>query len=51
VFNMGIGFVLVVPADQAPDLVLRVGELGEKGYIIGQIVQSVELNTGVVYKS
>lgn len=51
VFNMGIGFVLVVPADQAPALVSRVGELGEKGYIIGQIVQSVETNAGVAYKS
>ena len=38
VFNMGIGLVLVVPAGQADTVIRRAGELGDRGYVIGEIV-------------
>jgi len=38
VFNMGIGLVLVVSADQAETVIRRVVELGDRGYRIGEIV-------------
>ena len=36
-FNMGIGFVLVVSAEQAELVVERLATAGEKAYIIGQV--------------
>jgi phosphoribosylformylglycinamidine cyclo-ligase len=38
VFNMGIGMVLVVPADQARAAQETLQELGEKAYIIGEVI-------------
>ena len=38
VFNMGVGLVLIVPADRADAVIARAGELGEKGYRIGGMV-------------
>ncbi len=40
-FNMGIGFILVVPADQAPLLAHRLNASGESAYIIGNIHRGV----------
>jgi phosphoribosylformylglycinamidine cyclo-ligase len=40
-FNMGIGFILVVPADQAPLLAHRLNALGESAYILGNIHRGV----------
>jgi phosphoribosylformylglycinamidine cyclo-ligase len=37
VFNCGIGMVLVVPAEQANDILDRFRALGERGYRIGEI--------------
>ncbi|MEC4672558.1 MAG: phosphoribosylformylglycinamidine cyclo-ligase [Nitrospirota bacterium] len=37
VFNMGIGFVLIVPAEHAQGLVIRAEELGEEAFQIGRI--------------
>ncbi len=36
-FNMGIGYVLVVPNEQATAIVGRLAELGEAGHIIGEV--------------
>lgn len=36
-FNMGIGYVLVVPNEQAMAIISRLGELGEAGYNIGEV--------------
>lgn len=36
-FNMGIGYVLVVPKEQATAIITRLTELGETSYIIGEV--------------
>jgi len=38
VFNLGVGFVLVVPAAQAPDLVAELRGQGEGAWVIGEVV-------------
>jgi phosphoribosylformylglycinamidine cyclo-ligase len=38
VFNMGVGFVLVVKADEAADILARLRRLGETADVIGEIV-------------
>ncbi|WP_202080899.1 phosphoribosylformylglycinamidine cyclo-ligase [Caldalkalibacillus salinus] len=38
-FNMGIGFVLCVPNEEAVDVIRRVKELGEEAYLLGRIVK------------
>lgn len=38
VFNMGIGLVLVVSAQDADAVVAKAGTLGDKGYVIGEMV-------------
>lgn len=40
-FNMGIGYVLVVPAEQAPALAHRMNAVGESAYIIGNVHRGV----------
>jgi phosphoribosylformylglycinamidine cyclo-ligase len=40
-FNMGIGLILVVPADQAPLLAHRLNASGESAYILGNIHRGV----------
>ncbi len=49
VFNMGIGLVLVVPPDQAKAVIRRAGELGDRGYRIGEIVAGPAGEKSVVY--
>ncbi|CAI6079943.1 phosphoribosylformylglycinamidine cyclo-ligase [Cohnella sp. JJ-181] len=44
-FNMGIGMVLVVPADQAEQAVALAGELGEKAYVIGRVTEGSRVVT------
>lgn len=44
-FNMGIGMVLVVPADQAAQAVKLAGELGEKAYVIGRVTEGSRVVT------
>lgn len=39
VFNMGIGFVLIVPEQQEAEIVLRLEHLGEMPYVIGEVVE------------
>lgn len=36
-FNMGIGFVLIVPGDRADAVISRLSSTGETGYLIGRI--------------
>lgn len=38
VFNMGIGLVLVVPPASVEGLLARAAQLGDRGYLIGEIV-------------
>ncbi|TCP52361.1 phosphoribosylformylglycinamidine cyclo-ligase [Tumebacillus sp. BK434] len=38
-FNMGIGMILIVPAEQAKDIVAAATELGEEANIIGAIIE------------
>ena len=45
-FNMGIGYVLIVPPNQVGDLLETLAAGGERAYVIGQVKSSVE---GVVY--
>ncbi|MCS6775680.1 MAG: phosphoribosylformylglycinamidine cyclo-ligase, partial [Chloroherpetonaceae bacterium] len=40
-FNMGIGYVLIVPGDQAPLIAHRLNALGESAYIIGDVHRGV----------
>jgi len=37
VFNCGIGMILIVPREQADDIVERLSGLGERAYLIGEI--------------
>ena len=37
-FNMGIGFTLILAAEEGERLLQRLGELGEKAYRIGSVV-------------
>ncbi len=45
-FNMGIGMILVVPGKEAVSVVKRAEKLGEKAYLIGEIVKGKQ---GVKY--
>lgn len=42
VFNMGIGFIAVISADEAEKLRARAEELGEKAFIIGRIAEGAK---------
>ncbi|HTZ39589.1 MAG TPA: phosphoribosylformylglycinamidine cyclo-ligase [Syntrophales bacterium] len=37
VFNMGIGMMIIVDGETAPEVIERLGALGEKAYVIGSI--------------
>jgi len=37
VFNMGIGMMIIVDGDTAPEVLERLSALGEKAYLIGSI--------------
>ena len=41
-FNMGIGFVLIVPAEQASLLAHRLNALGESAYLIGDVLKGAQ---------
>ena len=38
VFNMGIGLVVIVPARDAESVIAKAATLGDKGYVIGEMV-------------
>ena len=42
-FNMGIGMVLAVPAKQAGAVIKKAKKLGEKAYLIGEIVKGKQV--------
>lgn len=44
-FNMGIGMVLIVPAEQAEKAVSLAGELGENAYVIGRVTEGSRIVT------
>jgi phosphoribosylformylglycinamidine cyclo-ligase len=41
-FNMGIGYILIVSADQAPLIAHRLNECGESAYILGNVHRGVK---------
>jgi phosphoribosylformylglycinamidine cyclo-ligase len=49
VFNMGVGLVLVVPADQADGVIARAEELGDRAFRIGEITAAEPAGPRVVY--
>ncbi len=51
VFNMGIGFVLVVSAEQEQAVIDRANALGEQAMGIGQIVEDPQRSPSVTYSS
>ena len=36
-FNMGIGFILIVPEKEAKQVILSAKKLGEKAFLIGEV--------------
>jgi len=36
-FNMGIGYILIVPKEQATEVAARLSALGEENYVIGEV--------------
>ncbi|HXV69067.1 MAG TPA: phosphoribosylformylglycinamidine cyclo-ligase [Nitrospira sp.] len=49
VFNMGIGLILVVPADAVPTVLEKAKVLGEQGWRIGEMVSSSDGGPEVEY--
>ena len=49
VFNMGIGLILVVPADLAEAVMNRALALGDRGYVIGEIMVANDGEPDVEY--
>jgi len=47
-FNYGIGMAIVVPAQEADDIMVRLSGLKETAYLIGEIVKCNEGDEGVV---
>ena len=47
VFNMGVGMTVCVSADQADAVIAKLAELGETGFVIGDIVQNAD--GGLIY--
>lgn len=50
-FNMGIGMVIIAPADQAESILKDLSDMGEKAYLIGKVEEGnpeVEFRTGEV---
>ncbi len=42
-FNMGIGMILVVPAKQSEAVMKKASKLGEKAYLIGEVVKGKQI--------
>ena len=49
VFNMGIGLILIVPVQSAKAVLKKAGELGDRGWQIGEIVAASGSEPGVEY--
>jgi phosphoribosylformylglycinamidine cyclo-ligase len=49
VFNMGIGLILVVPAGMAEAVINRASALGDRGYVIGEMVAAKDGKPDVEY--
>lgn len=45
IFNCGIGYVIIVPEDQAEDIISRAGGMGENAFRIGTIKQAAAEDT------
>lgn len=51
VFNMGLGLVLVVPRDQAEQVIATAAQVGDQGYVIGEILEDSGTPSSVEYVS
>lgn len=51
VFNMGIGFVVIVPSNQAQAVLERASELGEQAVRIGDIIEDSQGSPCVTYST
>ncbi|MBM4126017.1 MAG: phosphoribosylformylglycinamidine cyclo-ligase [Nitrospira sp.] len=49
VFNMGIGLILVVPPDSVSSVLVKIAALGERGWLIGEMVSSAGKEPEVQY--
>ncbi len=49
VFNMGIGLILVVPATSASAVLVKAASMGDRGWVIGEIVPSTGSGPEVEY--
>lgn len=49
VFNMGVGLILVVPQDSVSAVLVKIAALGERGWLIGEMVPSVGKELEVEY--
>jgi phosphoribosylformylglycinamidine cyclo-ligase len=48
VFNMGIGMMVIVDSETAPEIIERLGALGEKAYLIGSIEKRLKDSPPVI---
>ncbi|PLX94650.1 MAG: phosphoribosylformylglycinamidine cyclo-ligase, partial [Desulfuromonas sp.] len=46
-FNNGLGMVLIVPADQCEDILIRLSGLNEKAWEIGEIAKNADETSAV----
>ncbi len=42
-FNMGLGMILVVPRKQADAIIKKASKMGEKAYIVGEVIKGKEI--------
>jgi phosphoribosylformylglycinamidine cyclo-ligase len=49
VFNMGIGLILVVPADSVASVLAKAASLGDQGWVIGEMAAASEGRPEVEY--
>lgn len=47
-FNMGIGMIIVVDEEEVNNILAIIGELGEKPYIIGEIIKKGSRNKDII---
>ena len=51
VFNMGIGFVLIVPSEKSDAVIERANQLGDQAFYIGNIVEKLQGSPCVTFLS
>lgn len=51
VFNMGIGFVMIVPEKEEGEILMRLAHLGETAYSLGEVIERVDGSDQVLLPS